>query len=129
MKIDEMLQSARDAVTVKRVFGEPYEKAGVTVIPAASVLGSGGGGGGEDEKGQEGGGGGFHIQGRPVGAYVIKGDEVTWVPAIDVARLLAIAGVVTVAALVVLKKIVAVRSKTSLVTRLAQTRALRRGRA
>lgn len=112
MKIDELLGSARDAVTVKRVFGEPYEKEGVTVIPAASVMGSGGGGSGEDEKGQEGGGGGFHVQGRPVGAYVIKGTEVTWVPAIDVVRILGVLGCVLVAALLVVKKITIVRAKT-----------------
>jgi uncharacterized spore protein YtfJ len=127
MKIDEMLSSVRDAVTVRRVFGEPYEKDGVTVIPAASVLGSGGGGSGEDDKGQEGGGGGFHLQGRPVGAYVIKGSDVTWVPAIDVARVLAIVGCVAVAALVVVKKIVVMRTKASTVTRLAQTRRRLRG--
>jgi hypothetical protein len=32
----------RDAVTVKRVFGEPYQKNGVTVIPAAKVMGAAG---------------------------------------------------------------------------------------
>jgi len=37
---------------VKRVFGEPYEKNGVTVIPAARVQGGAGGGGGEGPQGQ-----------------------------------------------------------------------------
>jgi uncharacterized spore protein YtfJ len=127
VKIDEMLNNARDAVTVKRVYGEPYEKEGVTVIPAASVLGSGGGGSGEDDKGQEGGGGGFHVQGRPVGAYVIRGTDVSWVPAIDVARLLGIAGCVAIAALIVVKKIVVMRTKASTVKGIARARAARRG--
>jgi uncharacterized spore protein YtfJ len=41
------------------VFGEPYEKDGVTIIPAARIRGGAGGGGGEDaddalaEHGQE----------------------------------------------------------------------------
>jgi uncharacterized spore protein YtfJ len=41
-----------DALTVKRVFGEPYEKDGVTIIPAARVQGGAGAGGGEDPQGQ-----------------------------------------------------------------------------
>ena len=37
MDPNELVQQARDALTVKRVFGEPYERDGVAVIPAASV--------------------------------------------------------------------------------------------
>ena len=44
MNVDELLTKARDAVHVTRVFGEPYEKNGLTVIPAANVMGGGGGG-------------------------------------------------------------------------------------
>jgi len=47
MEVQEVIAQARDAITVKRVFGEPYEKNGVTVIPAARVQGGAGGGGGE----------------------------------------------------------------------------------
>ena len=46
MDIHEVLNHARDAMTVKRVFGDPYEKDGVTVIPVANVMGGAGGGGG-----------------------------------------------------------------------------------
>ena len=60
-----------DAINVKRVFGDPIETEGVTVIPAAKV-GGGGGGGGDNENN---GGGGFGLGARPVGAYVIKGDD------------------------------------------------------
>ena len=111
MKIDELLASAREAVTVKRVFGEPYEKDGITVIPAASVLGSGGGGGGSDDEGEEGGGVGFHARGRPVGAYVIKDDELAWVPALDQNRLIATVGAVAVVALLVWVKAAKIRAK------------------
>jgi uncharacterized spore protein YtfJ len=38
-QIESLIEGHRDAVTVKRVFGEPYERNGVTVIPAASVVG------------------------------------------------------------------------------------------
>jgi uncharacterized spore protein YtfJ len=83
--VDELLQGARDAITVKRVFGEPVEREGVTVIPAAAVRGGGGGGGDAENNG----GGGFGLAARPVGAYVIRADgEVAWKPAIDLPRLL-----------------------------------------
>jgi uncharacterized spore protein YtfJ len=81
--VDELLEGAREAITVKRVYGDPIEQEGVTVIPAASVGGGGGGGGDAENNG----GGGFGVRARPVGAYVIRGDQVTWVPAIDVTRL------------------------------------------
>jgi uncharacterized spore protein YtfJ len=97
MKIEEMLSSGRDAITVKRVFAEPFEKDGVTVIPAATVAGGGGGGGGQDATGGEGSGGGFGLKAQPVGAYVIRDGQVTWRPAVDVNRLVGTIGAVTVA--------------------------------
>ncbi len=79
MDVQETISNARDAITVKRVYGEAYERNGVTVIPAAAVAGGAGGGSGEGpEAGQSGGGGGFGLAGRPVGAYVIRGDQVRW---------------------------------------------------
>ena len=91
MDYAETIAKAQDAVTVRRVYGEPYERNGVTVIPAAQVAGGGGAGGGEDPNGGGGGGGGggFGIAARPVGAYVIRGDEVKWRPAVDLSRVLA----------------------------------------
>lgn len=82
--VDEILRGARDAITVKRVYGEPIETDGVTVVPAAAVRGGGGGGGDEEDNG----GAGFGVGARPVGAYVIEGQTVRWVPAIDVSRVL-----------------------------------------
>lgn len=46
--IQEMVEGLKDNLSVKRVFGEPYEKDGVTVIPVASFGGGGGGGGGTE---------------------------------------------------------------------------------
>lgn len=82
--IDELLRGAQDAMTAKRVYGEPVEREGVTVIPAAAV-GGGGGGGGDNENN---GGGGFGLKARPVGAYVVSGDKVEWKAAVDVQRLM-----------------------------------------
>ena len=85
MDAKETITAARDSLTARRVYGEPYERNGVTVIPAASVQGGGGGGGSESE-GTSDGGGGFGLTARPVGAYVIRGGEVSWQPAFDLTR-------------------------------------------
>jgi uncharacterized spore protein YtfJ len=87
--IDELVKGHRDAVTVKRVFGEPFQKNGITVIPAAKVIGGGGGGAGESPGEGQGSGTGFGMAGKPAGAYVIRGDDVKWQPAVDVNRLIA----------------------------------------
>ena len=81
--VDEMFTGTHDAITVKRVYGDPIESEGVTIVPAAKVLGAGGGG--------------FRVGARPVGAYVIKGGEVTWQPAVDVNRIIALTALVGIA--------------------------------
>ena len=83
MNVEEVLQGARDAITVKRVFGDPVGQDGVTVIPVAKV--GGGGGGGGDTEGN--GGGGFGLAAKAAGAYVIRDGDVRWKPAVDVNRL------------------------------------------
>ncbi len=97
MNVSELLNTAKDAITVKRVYGEPFEKGDLTVIPAAAVGGGGGGGTGHDEKGQEGEGGGFGMGGRPAGAFVIKDGQVTWRPAVDPNRIFLVIGMVAIA--------------------------------
>lgn len=87
MKYNDLIATAKDSITVRKVYGEPYEKDGVTMIPTAAVSGGGGGGSGQDDKGETGEGGGFGVRGRPIGAYVIKGEEVIWQPAVDPNRL------------------------------------------
>ena len=111
MDVTEVLEKARDAITVSRVYGEPYEKDGLTVIPAARVSGGGGGGSGKDEKGGDGSGGGFAISGRPAGAYVIRNGDVSWRPAIDPHRLFAVIGLVLGAWLVSRPRLVRARAK------------------
>jgi uncharacterized spore protein YtfJ len=82
VNVDEFLDGARGLMSARRVYGEPIEQDGVLVIPAAAVAGGGGGGGDNEENGD----GGFGVRARPVGAYVVKDGEVTWKPAVDVAR-------------------------------------------
>jgi uncharacterized spore protein YtfJ len=95
MDIREAIGKAQDAITVDRVFGEPYERDGVVLIPAAEVRGGGGGGGGSDRaKESSGSGGGYGVNARPVGAYVIEGGSIRWQPAVDVTGI-AVRGMVT----------------------------------
>jgi uncharacterized spore protein YtfJ len=113
-KIDEIIAQARDSITVQRVYGEPYEKNGVTVIPAAAVRGGAGGGEGDSGENQpSGSGGGFGVMARPVGAYTIRGDEVTWVPAADTTRVIVLAEVVAIIALLVVRSILRRRRRTA----------------
>jgi uncharacterized spore protein YtfJ len=100
MDVQEFTAQARDALTVKRVFGEPYEKDGLTIIPAARVQGAAGAGGGEDPQGQgKGSGGGFGMTARPVGAFIIREGELTWRPAVDATRIAIGGQVVAIVAL------------------------------
>jgi uncharacterized spore protein YtfJ len=96
MQLDQFVARASDAITVRRVFAEPYEKNGTTVIAAARVKGGGGGGGGHDGDSQEGEGGGFGMAARPAGAYVIRDGKVSWQPAVDPARILLTAAAVLI---------------------------------
>jgi uncharacterized spore protein YtfJ len=88
MDLPEAISNARDSITAKRVYGEPYERNGVTVIPAAVVMGGGGGGEGDQGNGPTGSGGGFGLRARPVGAYVVRGEKVGWQPALDLNRVI-----------------------------------------
>jgi uncharacterized spore protein YtfJ len=103
------LDAVRDLLTVKHVFGEAYEKDGVTVIPVAEVRGGGGGGGGggTDPRGQGQGSGtgmGFGIKVRPAGTFVIKNGDVSWMPAVDVTRIALAGQLVALAALLLLRQ-------------------------
>ena len=111
MDVTEVLEKVRDAITVSRVYGEPYEKDGLTVIPAARVSGGGGGGSGKDEKGGDGSGGGFGISGKPAGAYVIRNGDATWRPAVDPNRIIGVVGLVLTAWLVSRPRIIRARAK------------------
>ena len=84
------IRGVRDTISVRRVFGDPYELDGCMVIPVAKVAGGAGGGGGEGNKDGEAGTGfgtGFGLHARPVGVYQVRDGEVVWKPAVDVTRL------------------------------------------
>lgn len=112
MDINGVLSGAQDALTVRRVFGEPYERDGLTVIPVAKVCGGGGGGAGSGPGGDgEGSGGGFGLRAEPAGVYVVRGQDVAWEPAVDVNRLLLGAQAVLIALLLLLRTVAKRRRK------------------
>jgi uncharacterized spore protein YtfJ len=110
MNVEELLSRAQDAITVKRVFGEPYERDGVTVIPAAKVGGGGGGGGGEGPDGG-GRGSGFGMGANPVGAYVIRNGAVSWQPALDLTGIIIRAQTLVIVALLTFRAIATARAR------------------
>jgi uncharacterized spore protein YtfJ len=109
MDVDTLLAKAQDSISVKRVYGEPIERDGVLIIPAAKVGGGGGGGVGEgtDENSRQGSGTGtgFGIGAKPVGVFVVKNGEVTWQPAVDVTRIVLGGQIVAIVALLTIRKL------------------------
>lgn len=103
MRVMDVVSDAKSAMRASEVFGAPYEKNGVTVIPAAKIAGGAGGGGNEGEP--QAGGGGFGVYARPVGAFVIKGGDVSWQPALDLNRVILMGQVVAIVALLTARAI------------------------
>jgi uncharacterized spore protein YtfJ len=108
MELENLLAKVGDNLSVRRAFGTAYEKDGMLIIPVALVAGGGGAGTARTRRGdsaarpgsppeagpaahdaapRESGpadvGGGFGGLVLPSGAYVVKGDQVRWVPAVD----------------------------------------------
>ncbi|HEX4525544.1 MAG TPA: hypothetical protein VH108_02265 [Gaiellaceae bacterium] len=111
MELQELISGARDAVSVKRVYGDPYEKNGLTVIPAATVRGGGGGGMGDHEGVDTGGGGGFGLMARPSGAWIIEDGRATWKPAVDVNRIVMGGQAIALAAILVTGRVLLAHSR------------------
>ena len=93
--IQHVLSGAQDAMTARRVFGDPIQIEGVTVLPVARVGGGGGGG----SKTSDQGGVGFGLNARPAGVYVIRDGNAFWRPAVDVNRVILGGQLVAIAAI------------------------------
>jgi uncharacterized spore protein YtfJ len=118
--VGNLLMKVSDNFSVRRAFGTAYEKDDMLIIPVAMVAGGGGGGEGRPRNGppaaganplpggspgahngtpQDSGpmdaGGGFGSLVLPAGAYVVKGGQVRWVPAVDM-TIVALASLVMV---------------------------------
>jgi uncharacterized spore protein YtfJ len=111
MTVDELISKTKDSLEARMVYAEPVQQDGVTVIAAASVAGGGGGGTGRDQRGQQGEGGGFGLTAKPTGAFVVKDGKVRWHPAVDVNRVIATIGSITIAALLVAARITKIRAR------------------
>ena len=86
MKLRDALDSIVPDPAAGQVYGQPYETAdGVTVVPVARVRGRTRPG----EPGTD-----LRLSASPVGVFVIKGGEATWVPAVDSTRI-ALVGALT----------------------------------
>ena len=110
MDVENLLAKVADNLSARRAFGTADEKDGMLIIPVAIVAGGGGGGTGTarsqrddsaaspgarpgaglaghdtapGDPGRTDAGGGFGGLVLPSGAYVVKGDQVRWVPAVD----------------------------------------------
>ncbi len=104
MRVMDIVSETKSVMRATEVFGTPYEKNGLTIIPAAKI--SGGAGGGGDQHEPQAGGVGFGVMSRPAGAFVIKGDDVRWQSVIDVNRAILMSQVVAIVALLTLRTIV-----------------------
>jgi uncharacterized spore protein YtfJ len=111
MNVQDVLSQSRDAMTVGRVFGEPIERNGVTIVPVAQVMGGGGGGGGHKGEEQEGSGVGFGMRAIPAGVFLIKGEDVEWKPSVDVNRAILGGQIVAIFFLLTLRAIFKSRAK------------------
>jgi uncharacterized spore protein YtfJ len=96
-----IITGAQDALTVRRVFGDPIQTDSITIIPVASIAGGGGGGRGEGAER----GAGFGIKARPAGVYVIRDGDARWRPAVDVNRIVLGGQLVAITALITLRPI------------------------
>ncbi len=119
MNAKDILELARDTMTARRVYGEPIERDGLLLVPAAAVMGGAGAGSGESKGTAEGGaptegsGGGWGGMARPAGAFVISQGRARWQPAVDVNLVILGGQVVAIAALLVLRSILKARRRRS----------------
>ncbi len=98
MEALEVLKNSQENISPRRVFGEPFEVDGATILPVAVV--GGGGGAGNKADAQHGVGLGFAA--KPAGVYVIKNGDAKWRPAVNVNLIVAGGQLVALTGLLVL---------------------------
>jgi hypothetical protein len=92
VQLSDVLDQLPTDRAARRVCGEPYETAdGATVIPFARIRG---GRARSDQNAQDDQGAPFGFSAVPVGVFVVRGGEASWVPAVDASRI-ALIGVIT----------------------------------
>lgn len=121
--LKDSLEMGKDVFGRSQIFGEPVVHGDVVVIPVGRMRGGAGGGGGSGigEPGHapstgsgsgpetmtgEGAGHGWGMDAKATGAYVIHGDKVSYMPAVEVSRIV-VAGIVgTVVGLLLVPRII-----------------------
>jgi uncharacterized spore protein YtfJ len=103
MNSDQILSGTQEALTARRVFGEPIQTDGATILPVAVIRGGGGAG----RKNAEQSGIGFGVNARPAGVFVIRDGQAIWRPAIDVNRVILGGQLVAMAAIFALRPLIA----------------------
>jgi uncharacterized spore protein YtfJ len=102
MNTEQILAGAQETLTARRVFGEPIQADGATILPVAVVRG----GGGVGARSAEQGGAGFGVNARPAGIYVIRNGDAHWRPAVDINRIVLGGQLVAITALLTLRTLV-----------------------
>lgn len=98
--IERLADQVGLTANTKYIYGEPIERVGVTVIPVAkAAYAFGGGGGKKDNEGGSGGGGAVAL--TPVGYIEIKNGETRFRQIVDLAMLLPLITVSSLALLTV----------------------------
>jgi uncharacterized spore protein YtfJ len=134
MALRELVTGILETSSVRRVFGEPFERDGATVIPVARVGGMFGGGegpvpapeGAEEGAGQgaregsttagntaqaTGWGGGGVWSATAAGVFVVRGGEATWVPAVDSNRAILLGCLTGIVSLLILRSVIRTLAK------------------
>jgi len=104
-----ILDQVKELVSGTAVFGQPYEKNGLTVIPASRMWG--GGGGGQASANEEGAGVGGGMMARPAGAFVVQGESVRWLPAVDATRVILMSQLLAIVAVLSWRSVAKARAR------------------
>jgi uncharacterized spore protein YtfJ len=102
--IQELAQKLGTSANASTIYGEPVERDGVTVIPAAKAM-YGFGGGSGSKAGEEGTGGGGGVAIKPVGYIEIKDGNTKFKSIPDPERVVKIIAVGGVMAFLILKSV------------------------
>lgn len=102
--IESLAQKLGKTANAATIYGEPVERDGVTVIPAAKAM-YGFGGGADMKAGEEGSGGGGGVAIKPVGYIEIKDGNTKFKSIPDPERVIKIIGVAGVVAFMLMKSV------------------------
>jgi uncharacterized spore protein YtfJ len=109
MALGDLVSGMFDSSTIKRVHGDPIERDGTTVIPAARIGGMFGGGEGPNPQmgagTPTGWGGGGAWSATPAGMFVIRGSDVEWVPAVDANRTILVGCLTGIFSLLIIRSV------------------------